>query len=224
MGKMIELSAGDGHRLGAYRAEPPGKPRGGLVVIQEIFGVNSHIRAVADGFAADGYLAIAPAMFDRAQRNVDLGYGPADFQAGMALRAKIGVEQAMLDVAAAVKAAAGAGRVGIVGYCWGGYVAWMAAARVPGLACAVPYYGGGTVSDESIAQRPNCPVMLHYGERDEHIPLAGVKKLAAAHPAQTVYTYPAGHAFNCDQRGSYDAPSAKLARERTVEFLRKHLG
>jgi len=224
MGKMIELTAADGHKFAAYRADPAGKPRGAVVVVQEIFGVNSHIRSVADGYAADGYLAIAPALFDRTRRNVDLGYTPPDIQAGMELRGKISVDDAMKDVEAAVKAIASAGKVGIVGYCWGGYVAWMAASRVSGIACAVPYYGGGTTTDTSIASQPKCPVMLHYGERDDHIPVAGVKTLAAAHPRQTVHLYAAGHGFNCDQRGSFDAPSAKLARERTLAFLRQHLG
>ena len=137
MGKMIELTASDGHKLAAYRADPSGKPRGGIVVIQEIFGVNSHIKAVADGFAADGYLAIAPAMFDRVQKNFDVGYTPPDIEQGRALRAKITIDMAMMDAQAAVKEAARAGKVGIVGYCWGGLVAWMASARVSGLSCAV---------------------------------------------------------------------------------------
>jgi len=224
MGTMIELKAPDGHTLAAYRAEPAGKPRGGLVVIQEIFGVNSHIRAIADGYAADGYLAIAPALFDRVKRGVELGYTQPDIKAGMDIRGQVPLEGALKDVEAAIAAAANAGKVGIVGYCWGGFISWTAAARVAGLTCAVPYYGGGTTTDESIARQPRCPVMLHYGERDDHIPVSGVQKLAAAHPKQAVHIYAAGHGFNCDQRGSYDAASAKLARSRTVEFLRQHLG
>ncbi|MBE0624388.1 MAG: dienelactone hydrolase family protein [Burkholderiales bacterium] len=224
MGKFIELVAGDGHQLSAYRADPGGKPRGGIVVIQEIFGVNSHIRSVAAGYAADGYLAIAPAMYDRLERNFEVGYTPEDIAKGRALKEKAGMAAALLDVEAAVKAAAQAGKVGIVGYCWGGYIAWMAAARVPGLACAAPYYGGGSTTDEAIAEQPKCPVMAHYGEKDEHISVESVKKLAAVHPAQTVHLYPAPHGFNCDQRGSYDAASAKLARERTLAFFREHIG
>jgi carboxymethylenebutenolidase len=153
MGKMIELTASDGHKLAAYRADPSGKPRGGIVVIQEIFGVNSHIKAVADGFAADGYLAIAPAMFDRVQKNFDVGYTPPDIEQGRALRAKITIDMAMMDAQAAVKEAAKAGKVGIVGYCWGGLVAWMASARVSGLSCAVPYYGGGILDNADIEPR-----------------------------------------------------------------------
>jgi len=222
MGKQIQLNASDGHALAAYRAEPKGKARGGVVVVQEIFGVNSHIRSVADGYAAEGYLAIAPAMFDRVKKNVEVGYEQKDREVGMALKNQCPVDTAMLDVEAAVKAASEGGKVGIVGYCWGGYVTWMAAARVAGLSAAVPYYGGGV--PDAIGEQPKCPVMLHFGERDQHIPLAGVEKLKAAHPRQTVYIYQADHGFNCDQRGSYDAASAKLARERSIEFFRKYVG
>lgn len=222
MGRMIELTAADGHTLSAYRADPADKPRGGLVVVMEIFGVNSHIRSVADDYAADGYLVIAPAMFDRLQRNLQIGYSPQDIEAGIALMQKAKLEDAMADVAAALQVAKEAGKVGIVGYCWGGFVSWMAAARVPGLACAAPYYGGGVTAN--IGEQPKCPAILHFGEKDGYIPMDGVRQLMAAHPTQQVFTYPADHGFNCDQRGSYHAESAKLARERTLEFFRKHIG
>ncbi len=222
MGKMIELTAGDGHKLGAYRADPAGKPRGGVVVIQEIFGVNSHIRSVTDGYAAEGYLAIAPAMYDRVKRNYETGYTQEDIQAGVAIMQKLNWDQTMLDAKAAIDAAKPAGKVGIVGYCWGGTVAWVAAARLSGLACAAPYYGGAIPN--FIAEQPKCPVMFHFGEQDHSITLEQAKKVAAAHPGATTHYYPAGHGFNCDQRGSYDAASAKLARERTVQFFRTHLG
>ena len=222
MGKMIELTAGDGHKLAAYRAEPAGKPRGAVVVIQEIFGVNSHIRSVTDGYAADGYLAIAPAMFDRARRNYETGYSQDDIQAGIAIMQKLSWDNAMLDAKAAIEAGKSAGKVGIVGYCWGGTVAWVAAARIAGLACAAPYYGGAIPN--FISEQPKCPVMFHFGEQDHSIALEQAKKVAAAHPEATAHYYPAGHGFNCDQRGSYDAASAKLARSRTVEFFRKHIG
>lgn len=222
MGKMIELTASDGHKLAAYRAEPTGKPRGGIVVIQEIFGVNSHVKSVADGFAEDGYVAIAPAMFDRVQRNFDVGYTPEDIAKGRELRPKITVDMAMKDAQAAVNEAKKAGKVGIVGYCWGGFVAWMASAKVSGLACAVPYYGGGILDNADI--EPKVPVMGHFGEKDSMIPADGVRKLAEKHKKQQIYIYPADHGFNCDQRGSYHAPSAKQARERTLEFFRKHVG
>jgi carboxymethylenebutenolidase len=222
MGTNIELTASDGHRLAAYRADPAGKPRGGLVVIQEIFGVNSHMRSVADGYAADGYLAIAPALFDRAERGFEVGYSPPDIERGRAVRAKIALDDALKDVAAAIKAAASAGKVGIVGYCWGGTVAWAAATRLDGLAASSPHYGGGIA--EIATERPRCPVMFHFGETDQQIPMTDVEKIRKAQPGQTVHVYAAGHGFNCDQRGSYHAASAKLARERTLAFLRQHVG
>lgn len=222
MGQWLNLTADDGVRLAAYRAEATAKPRGGLIVVQEIFGVNSHIRAVCDGFAADGYAAIAPALFDRYERDVDLGYTTEDVARGRELKARAGTDAALRDIAAARTAAATAGRVGIVGYCWGGFITWMSAARVPGLACAIAYYGGGMT--DAIAERPQCPVSAHFGERDAAIPLAGVKKFAAAHPEVQVHLYPAEHAFNCDQRRGYEPASARLARERTLAFLRQHVG
>ena len=223
MGKFIELKAADGHKLAAYIATPAGKPRGGVVVIPEIFGVNSHIRQVTDGFAADGYLAVAPAMFDRARRNYDTGYSQPEIEAGVAIMQKLDWKQSMLDVAAAVAEAAKAGKVGIVGYCYGGTVSWMAAARVSGLACAVPYYGGGMHG--LIGERPKIPVMCNFGEADQSPTLAQAKEIAAAHPAITAHFYPgAGHGFNCDQRGSWNPEAAKLARQRTLEFFRKQLG
>ena len=222
MGRMLELAAADGFRLSAYRADPAGRPRGGLVVTQEIFGINSHIRSVCDGFAADGYLAVAPALYDRYHRGFEVGYTPEDIAKGRELKLKAQIDAALKDVSAARDAAAAAGKVGIVGYCWGGYVTWMAASKLDGFACAIPYYGGGML--EATAERPRCPVIAHFGERDTGIPVEGVRKLAAAHPEVQVYIYAADHGFNCDQRASYDAASAKLARERTVAFLQRHLG
>jgi carboxymethylenebutenolidase len=219
---MIELSAADGHKLAAYRADPSGKPRGGIVVIQEIFGVNSHIKQVADGFAADGYVAIAPALFDRVQKNVNLGYSPEDIAKGRDIRAKVANDMAVRDAEAAVKAAASAGKVGIVGYCWGGFVVWLAAAKIPGLACAVPYYGGGILDNAELA--PRVPLMGHFGDKDQHIPVEGVKKLAQKYPQHPIFIYSADHGFNCDHRGSYNAAAAKEARTRTLEFLRQHVG
>jgi carboxymethylenebutenolidase len=223
MGSMIELKAADGHKLAAYRAEPSGKPRGGVVVIQEIFGVNSHIKAVADGYAADGYLAIAPAMFDRVQRGYDTGYSQPEIQAGIAVMQKLDWKQTMLDADAAVAEAKKAGKVGIVGYCWGGTVSWLAASRSSGLTCSAPYYGGGMPG--FIGDKPRIPTLCHFGELDQSPTLEQSKAIAKAHPEIAAHFYAgAGHGFNCDQRGSYHAASAKLARQRTVEFFRKHLG
>src|SRR5688572_21978016 len=222
MGKMIELSASDGHKLAAYKAEPSGKPRGAIVVIQEIFGVNSHIKQVADGYAADGYVAIAPALFDRVQRNVELGYSPDDIAKGREIRGKVTNDMALKDAQAAINEAARAGKVGIVGYCWGGLVTWLAAAKAGGLVCAVPYYGGGILDNAEL--EPKVPVMGHFGDKDQHIPVDGVKKLAEKHRKHEIFVYAADHGFNCDQRGSYNAPAAKQARERTLAFFRKHVG
>jgi carboxymethylenebutenolidase len=222
LGTTLQGTAADGHTLGIYRADPAGRPRGGLVVVQEIFGVNSHIRAVCDDYAAEGYVAVAPALFDRVERGVELGYRADDVTAGRAIREKVSLEQALADVEAAAKEVAGAGPIGVIGYCWGGTVAWIAATRSRTFAAAVSYYGGGV--PDLAEEQPNCPVHLHFGEQDHAIPLAGVEKLKAAHPELPVYLYPAGHGFNCDQRSSYHAESARLARERTLAFLREHLG
>lgn len=222
MGNMIELTASDGHKLAAYVAAPAGKPRGGIVVIQEIFGVNSHIKGVADGYAADGYHVVAPAMFDRVQRGYDTGYNQDEIQAGIKVMNALDWGNTILDAAAAIASAGAAGKVGIVGYCWGGTVAWVAAARLKGLACAAPYYGGGMPG--FVGEKPACPVMCNFGEKDQSPTLEQARQIAAAHPSITAHYYPAGHGFNCDQRGSYDAPSAKLARERTLAFFRQHVG
>jgi len=222
MGKMIELTAADGHKLGAYRADPAGKPRGGIVVIQEIFGVNSHIRQVADGFAADGYVAIAPALFDRVQKSVDLGYTPPDIAKGREIRAKVANDAALKDTEAAIKVASSAGKVGIVGYCWGGFITWLAANKLAGLSAAVPYYGGGILDNTDAA--PKVPLMGHFGDKDQHIPVDGVRKLAQKYSQHPIFIYAADHGFNCDHRGSYNAAAAKQARERTLEFFRKHVG
>ena len=222
MGKMIELIAADSHKLAAYRAEPSDKPRGAVVVIQEIFGVNSHIKSVADGYASDGYLAIAPAMYDRVQRNYETGYSPEEIQAGLAVMQKLDWDNTMKDVDAAVKEAGTAGKVGIVGYCWGGTVAWVAAARTKGLACSAPYYGGGipNFADEA----PKVPMMCNFGEQDQSPTPEQAKAAVAKHPGIAAHFYAAGHGFNCDQRGSYNAEASKLARTRTLEFFRKNIG
>ena len=220
MGTTIRGTAADGHELSIYRADPDGAPRGALVIVQEIFGVNSHIRAVCDDLAKEGYVAVAPALFDRAERGVELGYQPDDVTRGRAIREKVTLDQALADVEAAAKAVAGP--IGVIGYCWGGTVAWIAATRSRTFAAAVSYYGGG-VPDLG-EEQPNCPVLLHFGEQDHAIPLEGVERLKSLHPDLPVHIYPAGHGFNCDQRASYHAESARLARERTLAFLREHLG
>ena len=218
---MIGLTAADGHRLQAYEAAPAGATRGGVVVVQEIFGVNDHIRRVADGYAADGYRVIAPALFDRVRPGIELGYTDADIAEGRKIRGQLTFEQALADVEAARKAL-GEGSIGIVGYCWGGTVTWLASARLQGFAAAASYYGGGI--GQFAAEHPRCPTQCHFGEKDHAIPLTEVAAVRDANPAVEVYTYPAGHGFNCDARASFDAAAAKLARERTLEFFRKHIG
>ncbi len=217
-----QLKAADGHRFDAYVAAASAAPRGALVVVQEIFGVNSHVRSVADGFAADGYLAIAPALFDRVERGVDLGYGEADIQRGFALKTATGNEHPLLDIAAAMSRVGSAGKVGVIGYCWGGLLSWLAACSLDGLAASIAYYGGGVPSHAEL--KPRCPVLAHFGDRDSHIPLDTVEAFRAAQPAVAIRLYPAQHGFNCDQRASYDPASAALARERTLAFLRQHVG
>jgi carboxymethylenebutenolidase len=223
MGDMRTLTAEDGHRLAAYRATPAGAPRGALVVVQEIFGVNSHIRNLTDGFAADGYVALAPAIFDRAERDFAIGYAPADIERGRAVRMKLGFDVMVMDVRAAVKELGASGlKVGVVGYCLGGTLAWLAATRIDGVAAAVGYYGGGIA--DTATEKPRCPVMLHWGETDASIPPEHWKKVAAAHPGLPMHVYPAGHGFSCDERASYHEASAKLARQRTLDFFRQHVG
>ncbi len=226
MGQFIDLTAADGFTFSAYVAEPAGKPKGAVVVVQEIFGVNSHIRSVADGYAADGYLAVAPATFHRAKAGVDLGYTGEDMKAGVALKAAVEALPApgvLQDIQAAVDYAGRAGKVGIVGYCYGGLLAWRAAASVSGLSAAVPYYGGGMTVGTEPARHPKVPVLAHFGSKDSHITLDTVESFAKAHPEVEVQVYEADHGFNCDQRGSYDAPASMLAKERTLAFFAKHL-
>ncbi len=220
MGEFTTLMARDGHEFRAYLAAPPGAPRGSIVVIQEIFGVNSHIRAVTDSYAAEGYVAIAPSLFDRVRRGIELGYKPEDMQEGRGYVQQLKPEQTLKDVSAALAVVKHSGRVGIVGYCWGGRIAYLAACDLP-VACAVSYYGGGIT--QVLDQKPKCPVMYHFGERDQHITQADVTKIKAAHPEGIFHIYPADHGFNCDQRASYDAPSAALARKRSLEFFAQYV-
>ncbi|SPE30694.1 Dienelactone hydrolase family protein [Candidatus Sulfotelmatomonas gaucii] len=222
MSASIILHASDGHSLSAYVARPASQPIAGLVIIQEIFGVNAHIRSVADGFANDGFLGVAPALFDRIKPGIELGYEGADVQTAMSLIPKIDVEKAVIDVAAAIDYAAKATgkKVGVVGYCFGGSVAWLAATRLHP-AAAVGYYGGQI--GKYAAETPNCPVMLHFGRQDAHIPPTVAEAVHAAHPDVEIHWFDAGHAFNCDARASYNAAAAHLARERTVAFFKKQL-
>ena len=222
MSEYVKLRAADGHGFSAYVAHPAGEPIAGLVVVQEIFGVNPHIRSVADGYAKDGFLAVAPALFDRIQPGIELGYEGADLQTAMGLIPKLDAEKALADIAAAYEYAAKTTgkKVGVVGYCWGGTLAWVTAARLHP-AAAVGYYGGRI--GNYIGEKPSAPVMLHFGKQDTHIPAEEVAKVHAAHPEVEIYWYDAGHGFNCDARSSYNAAAAKEARQRSLAFLKKHL-
>ena len=223
MGKMLQLTAADGHKFSAYRADPVGKPKGAVIVIMEIFGVNAHIKEVTDGFAADGYVAIAPAMFDRVHPDLDVGYTGADLDTARAAMGKVKLDEAIKDVVATLNEVKSAGKVGIVGYCWRGTCAWKSASSVDGLSAAVCYYGGGIPG--LTGEKPKCPVQFHWGEADAGIPMEKAKAVEAAHPNAPHYYYPgAGHGFNCDHRASYNAEATKLAKERTLEFFAKHVG
>jgi carboxymethylenebutenolidase len=216
---MLQLRAKDGHNLAAYMVSPEGKPRGGVVVIQEVFGLNSHIKRVTEQYAGLGYLAIAPALFDRIKRNVDLPY--TDVQAGIDLMMKTTDDGVLADVNAAIDAVGHAGATGMVGYCWGGRVTYLSACRI-NLAAAVAYYGGGIA--QLLDETPQCPIMFHFGERDAYIPASDVEKIRAAVPKGIFHLYPANHGFNCTDRADYDVASARLAFERSSEFFRQHIG
>jgi len=220
MGEFTTIMARDGHEFQAWLAAAPARPRGAVLVIQEIFGVNSHIRALTDGFAAVGYTAIAPALFDRVRRGIELSYSNEGMQQGAGYRKQLTPEKTLLDLAAALAVVKHSGRAGSVGYCWGGALAYLVACRLS-VACAVVYYG--KVS-EYLGEKPRCPVMYHFGSADHSIPPADVERVRTAYPQAPLYTYAgAGHGFNCEQRDSYDPEAAALARERTLDFLNRYL-
>lgn len=222
MGERVRLRAGDGHELGAYRSQPMDRPRAGVIVLQEIFGVNSHIRDVADGFAAEGYLALAPALYDRSSvRDVEMGYTNDDIARGRALREEFAWEDSIKDVEAAMTALHGEGLpVGSVGYCWGGSISFLAAVRLP-LDGAVIYYGGQILP--YVKEKERCPLLMHFGKRDASIPPSDVEAIHREHPEALVYQYDADHGFNCDRRAQYDKASTRLARERTLAFFDANL-
>ncbi len=223
MGKHFSLVAADSFKLGAYRADPSGTPKGGVVVIQEIFGVNHHIRAVCDRLAAEGYAAIAPAIFDRQQPDFESGYSPDEIANARKFVANPDWAAMMRDVQAAIDEAKKSGPAAIVGFCLGGSVAFLAAAKLNGLSAAIGYYGGQIAKNAD--EKPKVPTQLHFGEKDAGIPMSDVDIIKQKRGGDCeIYVYPnAQHGFNCEERGSYDAASAKLARERSLEFLQKHL-
>lgn len=220
MGTTIHLTAADGHGFSAYQAGPS-TARSGLVVVQEIFGVNHHIRNVCDRFAAQGYAVIAPALFDRVAPGTELGYTADDVARGRDLRSGVPDAGAMADIEACAKAMAGRA-LGIVGYCWGGTLAWWGATRSTRFKAACGWYGGGIAATRQ--ETPHCPVQLHFGEKDAGIPLTDVDLIRAAQPAAEIFVYEgAQHGFGCDERGSFSAEDARLAQERTLAFFARHL-
>jgi carboxymethylenebutenolidase len=222
MGERVTLRASDGHELGAYQSRPSGKSSGGIVVLQEIFGVNHHIRDVTDGFADAGYAAVAPALYDRSSvRNVELGYGPDDIARGRELREEFAWNDTVKDVEAAMNLLRADGlKVGAVGYCWGGSISFLSAVRLP-LDAAVVYYGGQILP--YVEELERCPLLMHFGRKDASIPPVQVETIEKAHPDAIVHVYDADHGFNCDRRASYNEAASKLARERTLAFFAKHL-
>ncbi len=221
MAEFVSLIASDGHKFQAWAAAPMGKPRGGVVVIQEIFGVNSHIRDVTERYAHEGYLAIAPALFDRLHRGFEVGYAPDDIAKGRELVGRIDWDKAVLDVEAAHKAAAADGKVGIAGYCFGGSLAWLAACRLT-FDAAVCYYGGQIA--RFAKEKPRCPVIMHFGRLDAGIPMTMVEEIRAAQPGVPIHLYDAGHGFACNQRASFDKTAYAEAWKHTTEFLARHIG
>ncbi|WP_448207309.1 dienelactone hydrolase family protein [Azospirillum sp. sgz302134] len=212
----LDLTVSDGHGFRAFEARPRGPEKGRLLVIQEIFGVNRHIRNVCEGYAAAGYHALAPALFDRVERGVELAYDEPGIARGRSLKGAVPMENALADTEAALLHLGGAGSAAIVGYCWGGSIAWMAAARLP-VRAAIGYYGGEI--GNRLNETPRAPVLLHFGEQDHAIPLSVAEGVRRHHPSAIVHTYAAGHGFNCDERGGYDAESAAVARARSLGLL-----
>jgi len=220
MAETVTIAAEDGHRFEAYLAEAQGQARGAVVVVQEIFGVNVHIRDVCDRFADEGFSAIAPAVFDRIETGVEYGYDEAGIVAGREIVGKLGIDGPLIDIKAAAGHVRPGGRAGVVGFCWGGSVAWLAACRLD-IGAAVGYYGRLIV--DHLGEIPMSPTMLHFGDKDPLIPAADVAAIRADFPEIPVYVYPAGHGFNCDRRADFDATSAALAWQRTIAFFAANL-
>ena len=224
MGERIKLTAADGFELNAYLSRPEGTPRGGVVLIQEVWGLNRWIRSEVDRYASEGYLTVAPAMFDR----IDYGYesddyGPDQFKVIGEMMQRFDRSTALVDVEAAVKAVAPAGKVGITGYCFGGAISWRAAHVGLGLSAASGYYGGGVPN--YIDLEPTIPTEMHFGDQDNGIPLEQIEALKARHPTADIYTYAAGHGFcNSDRPQSFNAEACKAASARTLAFFQQHVG
>jgi len=221
MGEVIKTIASDGHAFDTYLAQPKGAPRGGIVLVQEVFGVNDHIKSIADRYAKKGYLVGAPALFDRAASNIELGYTPKELVRGQALKEEIGNDLPLIDIAATQNVVCASGKVGLIGYCWGGTLAWLASNTVHGFACTTVYYGGGIGLLSNL--KPKCPVIFHFGDMEHTIPPEEIEAIETNQPGCFVYVYPAAHGFNCEQRKSFEPTSSKIAQERTLRHLENHL-
>jgi carboxymethylenebutenolidase len=221
LGKHFSLTTNDGHTLGAYRADPSGKPKGAMVVAQEIFGVNSHIRNVCDRLAAHGYVAVAPALFDRFVRDFESGYSADEVAHARSYLGKIDWPKMLLDIQAGIDDVKAVGPVGVIGFCMGGSAAFLAATRLTSVSAAVAYYGGQIVKFAD--ERPKCPVQMHFGETDASIPMSDVEIVKQKRKDCEIFTYPAGHGFYCDERANFNDASAKLAWQRTIDFLAKNM-
>lgn len=219
---MIEITSADGHRFSAYRADPSGAPKGAVVVVHESFGVNPHIKKLADSFAHKGYVAIAPSLLDRARTGVALAYDDAANAEGLQLTKQVGIDGPLADIRATVDAVASTGKIAVVGYSWGGYLAYLSANRVSGIACAIAYYGTGV--EREYHEKRKVPTLLHFGERDPLIPFEDVTQFRASRPDVSAFSYPnAGHGFNCEERDSYNELAAQTAQERTLFWISQYV-
>jgi carboxymethylenebutenolidase len=221
MGEVIKGTATDGHKFDLYLAQPVCAAKGGIVLIQETFGVNDHIKRVAEDFASDGYLVGAPSLFDRIAPNIELERNPKNISRGKDLKENIGNKNPLLDIASTINIVKSAGNVAIIGYCWGGTLAWLSACQIAGLSAAVSYHGDEV--SELTNMYPKCPTILHFGENDPAIPISRVTLFKETHPDCTVHLYPTGHSFNCQQNNNFNLASSKIALERTMEHLAKYI-
>ena len=220
MNELIEIIAKDNHHFSAYISQPPGKPKAGIVIIQEIFGVNTHIKEVTDLYASKGYLCIAPSLFDRIEKNVNLNYDEKGVSKGRNLK-ELCDKDALKDIEASISVVSSAGKVGVIGYCWGGSLSWRIGCEASNLSASVCYYGGDIPKLKNL--KPNCNVLTHFGEHDKGIPINDVKIFEEIRPEVLTYTYPADHGFNCDHRSQYNKTCARIALDRTLKFLEKNL-
>ena len=221
MGDFIKVTASDGHILDVYLAQAQGSPKGGIVLVQEIFGVNCHMKSVADHYASEGYLVGVPSLFDRVESNIRLCYNSEDVIHGRELKESVGNENPLLDIQATLNIVKSAGKVAVIGYCWGGTLTWLSACQVPGFSAAASYYGGGIGA--LAFMQPKCPTIFHFGENDPVIPFTDIDTLKLAQPKCPIYLYPAGHGFNCEQRGGFHSSSSKIALERTIEHVEHNI-